>query len=123
MWECQVPGPAGSVWEGATVQVTLEVRLLLHRALRRLNIATQFTEAYPVEPPIARFAPGTFHLNIFSCGTVCLSLLDADGGMGFARHRRSVLQNTDAVASAFPFPQTGGRRCPSRTYYAAFKIS
>lgn len=35
-----------------------------------------FDEDYPITPPRCKFDPPIFHVNIFSSGSVCLSLLD-----------------------------------------------
>ncbi|KRY09310.1 SUMO-conjugating enzyme UBC9-A [Trichinella patagoniensis] len=59
-WECGIPGPVGSPWEGG---------------LYRLHM--QFREDFPESPPKCVFVPPIFHPNVFPSGTVCLSILDA----------------------------------------------
>ena len=63
LWNCGVPGKAGTDWEGGVYKVTL-----------------QFTEDYPSKPPIAKFTPAIFHPNVFSSGQVCLSILKEQSG-------------------------------------------
>ena len=52
-WRCVVPGPAGTVWEGA-----------------RIPLILCFPEGFPVDVPTASFAPGFFHANVFTDGKV-----------------------------------------------------
>ena len=37
-------------------------------------------EEYPAKPPKCKFVPPLYHPNIYPSGTVCLSILDDDGG-------------------------------------------
>lgn len=60
-WECEIPGQKGSIWEGGSYP--LEIR---------------FPAGFPVNPPICIFKPPIPHPNVFSCGTVCLSILTRD---------------------------------------------
>ena len=62
-WECGIPGPGGSSWEGGVYPLTME-----------------FTEEYPSKPPLCRFSPPLFHPNIFKSGKVCLSILNVSQG-------------------------------------------
>ena len=34
----------------------------------------------PLKPPNVKFTVPLYHVNVYPCGTVCLSLLDEDGG-------------------------------------------
>eukprot|EP01113_Clastostelium_recurvatum_P029885 TRINITY_DN3615_c0_g1_i1.p1 TRINITY_DN3615_c0_g1~~TRINITY_DN3615_c0_g1_i1.p1 ORF type:complete len:160 (-),score=6.54 TRINITY_DN3615_c0_g1_i1:108-587(-) len=61
LWECGIPGKAGTIWEGAVYPITME-----------------FNEDYPSKPPKCRFPQGFFHPNIYPSGTVCLSILNED---------------------------------------------
>ena len=58
-WECGIPGPEKSPWEGGLYELTLE-----------------FQEDYPSSPPKARFIDKLFHPNIYPSGSVCLSILN-----------------------------------------------
>ena len=60
-WEFAVPGISGTPWEGG---------LYKGRMI--------FTDDYPSTPPRVVFSPPIFHVNVYDCGVVCLSLLDAD---------------------------------------------
>uniref|UniRef100_A0A7S0R6L9 UBC core domain-containing protein n=1 Tax=Chlamydomonas leiostraca TaxID=1034604 RepID=A0A7S0R6L9_9CHLO len=60
-WTCSVPGKAGTPWEGGSYPVTLE-----------------FPSEYPNKPPVAKFKPGFYHMNVYPDGKVCLSILDDD---------------------------------------------
>ncbi|EAY07212.1 Ubiquitin-conjugating enzyme family protein [Trichomonas vaginalis G3] len=57
-WECLIPGPEKSLWEGGFY------RLLL-----------SFPTSYPINAPIAKFDPIVPHVNVFPSGKVCLSIL------------------------------------------------
>ena len=59
MWECKIPGKKGTDWEGGEMKVTLE-----------------FSADYPTKPPICKFTPPLFHVNVFSSGDICLSILN-----------------------------------------------
>ena len=63
VWECGIPGKKGTPWEGGTYKL-------------RMN----FTEEYPVAPPVCKFTPVLYHPNVYPSGTVCLSILNADKG-------------------------------------------
>ncbi|KAJ1272372.1 hypothetical protein BS78_06G196900 [Paspalum vaginatum] len=58
VWKCVIPGKEGTDWEGGYFPVTLH-----------------FTEDYPSNLPICRFPTGFFHVNVYDCGEVCLSIL------------------------------------------------
>lgn len=60
-WECGIPGPKGSPWEGGIYDLTLE-----------------FPEDYPTSPPKAKFKDRLFHPNIYPSGSVCLSILNEE---------------------------------------------
>lgn len=57
-WECLIPGPEKSDWEGGFYRLTLD-----------------FPPTYPVAAPVARFDPLVPHINVFPSGKVCLSIL------------------------------------------------
>ncbi|XP_003371614.1 ubiquitin-conjugating enzyme [Trichinella spiralis] len=96
-WECWIPGPQNTPWEGG---------------LYKLFIL--FGENYPYKPPakiwsvivcfpktnvlfvmlrfFSRFSPPILHPNVFSGGSVCISLLQEDGW-------RSSMQLKDILVS------------------------
>ncbi|CAN6460130.1 unnamed protein product [Victoria cruziana] len=61
VWQCTIPGKAGTDWEGGFYPLTL-----------------YFSEDYPSKPPKCRFRTGFFHPNVYPSGTVCLSILNED---------------------------------------------
>ncbi|KAI3726306.1 hypothetical protein L1987_66103 [Smallanthus sonchifolius] len=63
VWQCTIPGKAGTDWEGGYYPLTLN-----------------FTEDYPSKPPKCKFPQGFFHPNVYPSGTVCLSILNEDSG-------------------------------------------
>jgi len=86
LWECGIPGKAGSLWEGGPFKLFLE-----------------FSPDYPSKPPkcttsalplmketmsltcgfhgnIGRFKPVLFHPNVYPSGAVCLSIVNEDEG-------------------------------------------
>ncbi|XP_032220657.1 SUMO-conjugating enzyme UBC9-B isoform X2 [Nematostella vectensis] len=58
-WKCAIPGPKKTPWEGGLYPITLE-----------------FPHDYPHSPPKCVFDPPILHPNVFTSGTVCLSLID-----------------------------------------------
>ena len=58
-WECLIPGPAHSPWEGGFYRVILN-----------------FPPNYPETPPYAKFDPIVPHVNVFPSGKICLSILN-----------------------------------------------
>ncbi|KRX77738.1 SUMO-conjugating enzyme UBC9-A [Trichinella sp. T6] len=87
-WECWVPGPQNTPWEGG---------------LYKLFIL--FGESYPYQPPAkiwsvivcsaktnVLFSPPILHPNVYTSGTVCISLLQEDGW-------RSSMQLKDILVS------------------------
>uniref|UniRef100_A0A6B2LN04 SUMO-conjugating enzyme UBC9 n=1 Tax=Arcella intermedia TaxID=1963864 RepID=A0A6B2LN04_9EUKA len=62
-WECGIPGKKDTDWAGGLFPLTIE-----------------FSEDYPVKPPICRFPKGFFHPNVYPSGTVCLSILNETEG-------------------------------------------
>ncbi|KRY33057.1 SUMO-conjugating enzyme UBC9 [Trichinella spiralis] len=75
-WECWIPGPQNTPWEGG---------------LYKLFIL--FGENYPYKPPAKIwFSPPILHPNVFSGGSVCISLLQEDGW-------RSSMQLKDILVS------------------------
>ncbi|CAL5369471.1 unnamed protein product [Camellia sinensis] len=63
VWQCTIPGKAGTDWEGGYYPLTLH-----------------FSEDYPSKPPKCKFPQGFFHPNVYPSGTVCLSILNEDSG-------------------------------------------
>mmetsp|Transcript_5741 Transcript_5741/g.9971 ORF Transcript_5741/g.9971 Transcript_5741/m.9971 type:complete len:163 (-) Transcript_5741:429-917(-) len=63
-WDCSIPGPDGTEWEGGQYPLTL-----------------LFGPSYPEAPPTALFPPGFFHMNVYPEGEVCLSILNDDTDM------------------------------------------
>ena len=61
LWDCGIPGPRGTIWEGGIYPLTME-----------------FTDEYPTRPPKCRFPKGFYHPNIYPSGTVCLSILNEE---------------------------------------------
>ena len=57
-WETGIPGKKGTDWEGGVFKVHL-----------------YFPEGYPANPPMCKFQPVIFHPNVFSDGTICLSII------------------------------------------------
>ena len=43
-------------------------------------LTLHFDENYPSSPPVCKFPAGFFHVNVYSGGSVCLSIL---GGVSF----------------------------------------
>ncbi|KXN70939.1 putative ubiquitin--protein ligase hus5 [Conidiobolus coronatus NRRL 28638] len=62
-WECGIPGKSNTPWANGLYKLTIT-----------------FTEDYPAKPPKCKFTPPLFHPNVYPSGTVCLSILDEDGG-------------------------------------------
>ena len=62
-WECSIPGPEDTPWEGGQYYLILE-----------------FSSNYPDSPPRVRFVPEIFHPNVFPSGTVALSFLEEGKG-------------------------------------------
>ncbi|XP_047071188.1 SUMO-conjugating enzyme SCE1-like [Lolium rigidum] len=60
VWKCVIPGKQGTDWEGGYFPLTLE-----------------FNENYPSNPPTCKFPAGFFHVNVYSTGAVCLSILSS----------------------------------------------
>ena len=72
LWQCGIPGKAGTDWEGGVYKCTL-----------------QFSPEYPSRPPVAKFTPAIFHPNVFACGQVCLSILKEQSGWRKYNHEIS----------------------------------
>lgn len=60
-WQCQIPGPKDSPWEGGVYALTMD-----------------FAHDFPVRPPKCVFKPVLPHPNIYPSGTVCLSILNEE---------------------------------------------
>ena len=58
-WECGIPGPKGTPWEGGLYKINLK-----------------FPEDYPVLPPKCVFEKKLFHPNVYPSGAVCLSIIN-----------------------------------------------
>jgi ubiquitin-conjugating enzyme E2 I len=63
IWECKIPGKAGTLWESGLFPVTM-----------------YFTEDYPSKPPKVSLPAGFFHPNVYPSGKVCLSILNEEKG-------------------------------------------
>ncbi|XP_024962664.1 SUMO-conjugating enzyme SCE1-like [Cynara cardunculus var. scolymus] len=63
VWHCTIPGKVGTDWEGGHYPLTVN-----------------FTQDYPSKPPVCKFPPGFFHLNVYASGAVCLSILNEQSG-------------------------------------------
>lgn len=61
MWECGIPGKAGTIWEGHIYKLSMD-----------------FSDEFPSKPPKCKFSKVLFHPNIYPSGTVCLSILNED---------------------------------------------
>lgn len=59
---CYIPGPTGSAWEGARIPMRLT-----------------YTGGAD-KPPKCQFVPGFFHMNVYSCGLICVSTIWEDMG-------------------------------------------
>ncbi len=57
-----IPGPENTCWQGGT-----------------FKLMVYFTDDYPIKPPKCQFEPTLFHPNIYSSGTVSLSILEETG--------------------------------------------
>lgn len=55
--------PQGTDWEGGVFKVMLK-----------------FSEECPSKPPKCKFVPPLFHLNVYSSGTICLSIFNKEEG-------------------------------------------
>jgi ubiquitin-conjugating enzyme E2 I len=64
----------GTDWEGGVYKLTLK-----------------FSEDYPARPPICTFTPALFHPNLYSCGRVCLSIVNEGQGWSPAITIKQVL--------------------------------
>lgn len=49
-------------------------------------LTLKFDENYPTAPPVCKFPAGFFHVNVYSTGAVCLSIL---GSVSFKQFRFS----------------------------------
>lgn len=62
VWECLLEGPPDTPYENGVFSATLT-----------------FPKDYPLSPPTLKFNPPILHPNIYSDGTVCISILHAPG--------------------------------------------
>ncbi|KAJ3693150.1 hypothetical protein LUZ60_012245 [Juncus effusus] len=63
IWHCTIPGKEGTDWEGGNFPLTI-----------------YFNEDYPTKPPKCKFPKDFFHPNVYSSGSVCLSILNECNG-------------------------------------------
>ena len=56
-WECGIPGPEGSDWEGGLYKLTVE-----------------FTDEYPAKAPKCKFDTPLFHPNIYASGVILVAI-------------------------------------------------
>lgn len=73
-WQCTIPGPANTPYEGGSFRLDL-----------------YFPPDYPSRPPRCKFTPPLFHPNVFPSGTVCLSILNEHKGWKPSITVRSIL--------------------------------
>jgi len=59
-WECIIPGPSYTIWEGGRYPLTII-----------------FPETFPTNPPKCSFPPNFIHINVFDSGAICLDLIKA----------------------------------------------
>eukprot|EP00128_Syssomonas_multiformis_P015958 Colp12_sorted_trinity150504_noHs@11629 len=62
VWETGIPGREGTDWEGAV-----------------FNLTIYFGKDFPLKPPVCKFTPPIWHPNVFSDGSICLSILSEEG--------------------------------------------
>ena len=60
-WECGIPGPKGTPWEGGLYKIHLK-----------------FPHTYPVLPPKCVFEKKLFHPNVYHSGEVCSNIINAE---------------------------------------------
>lgn len=58
-WEAYIFGPEETIWEGATLKLTME-----------------FSEDYPNRAPKVLFVSKVFHPNVYVDGRICIDILD-----------------------------------------------
>ncbi|RZC54951.1 hypothetical protein C5167_013800 [Papaver somniferum] len=88
VWQCTIPGKAGSVTKGYVFAVTIVGYYYKYLACYYSTdweggyfpLALHFSEDYPSKPPKCKFPPNFFHPNVYPSGTVCLSILNEDSG-------------------------------------------
>ncbi|KAK6604771.1 sumo-conjugating enzyme [Botrytis cinerea] len=105
IWDCGVPGKAGTLWEGG---------------LFKLNII--FPDEYPTKPPKCKFTPPLFHPNVYPSGTVCLSILNEEEGWKPAITIKQILLGIQELLDTptpillpKPMPTISSRRTSPRT--------
>lgn len=59
-WKAVILGPEGTIWEGGTFRLTIEI-----------------PDGYPNYPPKIKFTTPVFHPNIYQDGRICVDILDA----------------------------------------------
>merc|ERR1711937_301854 len=57
-WDCLIPGKKDTIWEGGEFKLKMT-----------------FPETYPSQPPVCKFDPPIFHVNVYRNGEICLSLI------------------------------------------------
>ena len=73
-WEIGVPGKEGTDWAGGVFKGVF-----------------LFSDEYPSKPPKCKFVPPLFHPNVFSDGSICLSILNETQGWSPAITIRQML--------------------------------
>jgi ubiquitin-conjugating enzyme E2 I len=63
VWEAGIPGKEKTDWAGGMYKVKME-----------------FPNEYPSKPPKCSFVPPLYHVNVYNCGEICLSILNPDAG-------------------------------------------
>ncbi|KAJ3148306.1 Ubiquitin-conjugating enzyme E2 7 [Geranomyces michiganensis] len=61
-WEALISGPVDTPYEGGVFEATIT-----------------FPKDYPLSPPVMKFVSPMFHPNVYSDGTVCISILHPPG--------------------------------------------
>mmetsp|Transcript_53136 Transcript_53136/g.147356 ORF Transcript_53136/g.147356 Transcript_53136/m.147356 type:complete len:160 (-) Transcript_53136:19-498(-) len=67
VWDVIIPGKEGTIWEGC-----------------KLPLEMHFSADYPSNPPIVKTVPVLWHMNVWSSGRICLSILNPPDGKKFA---------------------------------------
>mmetsp|Transcript_58351 Transcript_58351/g.117209 ORF Transcript_58351/g.117209 Transcript_58351/m.117209 type:complete len:162 (+) Transcript_58351:74-559(+) len=90
-WHCVIPGKKGSLWEDC--KLTLEIT---------------FSNDYPMTPPVVKFVPLLWHMNVWSSGRICLNILNPEDGTWHGKWSPSVTIKQILVAIpellANPYP-------------------
>ena len=97
VWDCGIPGVAGTPWEGGTYKmqvcyyivqsifslysvyiqcVKVSLNLTFYLWWRRRMMQLKFCDQYPSKPPAVFFTPVLFHMNLYPSGRVCLDIVN-----------------------------------------------